>query len=272
MDTKNKNNLSLTFSLSHFLTFSPAHRHTCSGFTLVEIMVTLCILGVMGAVAGGIYLSVEEEKAYEDTVVIMQDIRKAILGTYTPHIRGIGISGYVADMGGLPALNGDGQLESLWKRGKLQLPSRYYPLKRIWAGWNGPYIQAPESGFLTDGWGNGISFRKAGGSLIITSYGADKKLGGASLDQDITIVIKKEHYMAPVGGHVAQSISGLSIHYPTDGVLQSERLTWDDSRNFMSTELDVPIGLRSITANIREKEKVFVFSVQPAMNWIGTVR
>ncbi|MBE9571323.1 MAG: type II secretion system protein [Proteobacteria bacterium] len=241
------------------------------GFTLVEILVTLSIVGVMGAVAGGIYLNVQEEKGYEATVEIMEEIRKAILGSNTPHIRGVGISGYVADMGGLPPLNDDGQPESLWEQGEFQQPRKYYKDKRIWSGWNGPYIREPETGFLIDGWGNGISFRKAGYSLTITSYGADKKLGGLGLDEDITIVIKKEHYMAPVGGHVSPAVSNLTIYYPKNGVLKSEDFAVDSSDNFMSEELDIPIGLRSIKANVEGEQKVFVFSVQPTINWLGTL-
>ena len=242
------------------------------GFTLVEILVTLSIVALMGAVTGGIYLSVQEQKGYEATVEIMEEIRKAILGSNTPHIRGVAISGYVADMGGLPPLNNDGQPESLWEQGEL-CDWDYKPDKRIWAGWNGPYIREPETGFLIDGWGNGISFRKTGYLLTITSYGADKKPGGLGLDEDITIVIKKEHYMAAVGGHLSRAVSksGLVIYYPQNGVLKSEPISTDSSDNFMSEELDVPIGLRSIKADIEGKEKVFVFSVQPTINWLGTL-
>ena len=252
----------------HLINPSVFIHKTRKGFTLVEILVTLSIVGVMGAVAGGIYLSVQKEKCYVETTEIMENIKKAILGSYTPHIRGVCISGYVADMGGLPPLNDDGQPESLWKKGEFQQPRKYYKDKRIWAGWHGPYIET-ETGFLIDGWGNGISFRKAGYSLTITSYGADKKLGGLGLDEDITIVIKKEHYMAPVGGHLKEG--SLTINYPHEGRLISKTIPAAGNGNFISkgdSDL-IPIGLRS--ADPPDGDQPIVFSVQSAMNWLGTL-
>ena len=241
----------------------------CSGFTLVEMLVTLFIIAIIGSVAGGIYHSVHEQKDYEVTRAMMEDVKEAILGSYYPRQRGVGISGYVADMGNLPRLNEDGQPENLWKRGCL--PGLIYEKSaRIWAGWNGPYIREPASGCLTDGWGNGLHFQLHAGSFMITSYGADKKPGGAGFDEDLQIIIRKRDYMAPVGAHAPGGSA--EIYYPSDGVLTSKKLPGVGNDNFMSKDNNIPIGLRSIAATVRGERKVLVFSVQPTMNWLGTLR
>ena len=261
MDIKNKDNL--------MLTFSPAHFSTRSGFTLVETLVTLAILAMLGSVAGGVYYSVQEQKDFEATMVIMVDVKKAILGTYSPRARGVSISGYVVDMGSLPSLNKDGQPEDLWEQG--DFPHwQYNKDKRIWAGWNGPYIRRPAGNFIIDGYGRGLIFKENMGNISIISCGADGKEGGSGMDEDIKMVIKKEDYMAPVGGHLEEK--SLTINYPHKGRLTSKTIHAAGNGNFISkgdSEL-IPVGLRS--ADPPDSGQPIVFSVQPAMNWLGTLR
>lgn len=241
----------------------------CSAFTFVEMLVALAIIGVMASVASGIYISAGDQKAYDATLQVMEEIKRSILGDKSLHLRGVVISGYVADMGNLPPLNQYGQPECLWKREGL--PGRAYIKKaKIWAGWNGPYIREPASGCLTDGWGNGLYFQQAAGSLIIMSYGADKRPGGAGFDEDLQIIIRKRDYMAPVGAHAPGGSA--QIYYPKHGTLKSKQLSAVGNDNFMSKENDIPIGLRSIAATVRGERKVLVFSVQPTINWLGTLR
>ena len=291
MDTQNKNRIRPTFSLSHFLTFSGF-----SGFTLVEVLVTLAIIGFIGSVSGTVYYqTLRAEMGYEVTVEIMDTLKKAILGSNIPHNRGVHISGYVADMGALPPLNEDNQPMALWKKtSALVIKSRYYAEQRIRTGWNGPYIQKPEGGFLTDGWGNGLSFTcKADGGLTIKSYGADMKPGGVDLDEDITLKIEKYHYMAPLGlsfrglkGDLLNSEFTINYPDPVSGALKSEGLEIEGFNvgelgfgRFVSDDNNkplFPIGLRSITATIKHRsekidDKVIVFPIQPGMNYMGMI-
>jgi prepilin-type N-terminal cleavage/methylation domain-containing protein len=268
--------LSTQSSTLSFFTRSLSHFHTCSpapqkGFTLVEMLVTLFIIGIMGTVAGGIYLSSEEAKGYEATAEIMNEIKAAILGQYTPRIRGQCISGYVADMGNLPPLDENGQPVSLWQRGKLPA-RRYDEAARIHVGWDGPYIEAPESGFLTDGWGGGILFQRQGKGLVITSYGSDGKLGGHGYARDIVMSIEQTHYMAPVGWALTPDAGDAVVNYPEQGILRSMSIESIGGNQFMSRENAVPIGLRSVSTTIDGEERCFVFSVAPTVNWLGKLK
>jgi hypothetical protein len=229
----------------------------------------------MGAVAAGVYMNrLADNNHYDETVAFMEEIETAILGSYAPRKYGMRISGYVADLGNLPALNKDGQPATLWHRDGLP-KSTFHEDWKIATGWNGPYVSAPESGFLTDAWGNALQFKLGGGSLTMTSFGADGKKGGQNLAQDITRVIEKKDYMAALGGHVERRLfPALSLHYPQNGVVETVRIQPDAFGNFLSRELDVPIGLRSIVCNsaVGEAPRLIVFPVVPGANWLGSLR
>ena len=230
------------------------------------------------------YENYQAEAGYEVTLEVMDMIKKAILGSNIPHNRGVHISGYVADMGGLPHLNRDGQPAVLWRKTDSLTRSKYYGKARIHAGWNGPYIQEPDGGFLKDGWGGTFffAFNNKDGSLTVKSYGADMKPGGTGIDEDTILIISKYCYMAPLGFRFRGldkdiSDSEFEINYPDseDGLLKSEKLELDKSGHFVSKEDQLfPIGLRSISAIIKhgrekEEENVIVFPIQPGMNYMG---
>ncbi len=268
-------------------------------FTLMEVLVTLIIIGMMGMVASIIFTTSEGDAAfdhsYQATVEIMDQIQKAILGENIPFNRGVQINGYVANIGALPVLNDNGQPEGLWKRPKGIASARYHPGVRIKTGWDGPYVAVPDTGFLSDGWGTALSFEIGPDkSMTITSFGGDKKLGGSGPAEDIVIKIEPHQYMAPLGfsfrgvrGDLDYGASKFIINYPDPetGSVASQELMMDRYTSdklvfglYISDGEDrplYPIGLRSMTASIKhgdeEQETVVVFPVQPGMNYLGTI-
>jgi prepilin-type N-terminal cleavage/methylation domain-containing protein len=246
-----------------------------AGFTLVEMLTVLTIIGIMSAVMVDLFDETEQDP-YESTREIMAEVQTAILGnTGMNRFPGVPVDGYVGDMGELPELNEHGQPEALWAQGTC--PQRVYDASaRIWAGWNGPYIEPPDGGSLIDGWGNGLLFERRGKDLVITSCGEDRKLGGSGNGADLVLEIKEEDYMAPVGGRLPAG-SGLSgsatLYYPSGGLLKSMQIaSMGASSQFMSQTNDVPVGLRSIVAAVDGEDRRFVFVVRPTMNWLGKLQ
>jgi prepilin-type N-terminal cleavage/methylation domain-containing protein len=262
--------MKLTFPHFHICNGLPA-QPLAAGFTLVEMLVVLVIIGIMGTVAVGLYDNSDDD-AREATWEIMQDIKTAILGNNTAsQVIGTTISGYVQDVGDLPRLNGNGQPERLWQRGGFP-PRKYDDHARIWSGWNGPYLEPPDSGHLIDGWGNGLLFERRGKSLVITSAGADSIIGGSGTGEDLVMTIQESDYMAPVGGRLSPRAYNASLYYPANGVLKTMTIASAGNNQFMSRTQEVPIGLRSIIATIDGEERCFVFVVRPTVNWLGTLR
>jgi prepilin-type N-terminal cleavage/methylation domain-containing protein len=273
MNVRSHSSIRTTFSMSPFFTSSSVRRFIGlqRGFTLVEMLVVLVIIGVMGTVAVGLYNN-QEDDGREKTLAIMDTIKMAILGDdAAPLVLGVAVSGYVQDMGELPPLNKDRQPEALWHRGGRPL-RRYNKEARIWVGWNGPYLEPPESGHLTDGWGNGLFFQRRERTLVITSAGADQKLGGAGTGEDLTLAIREEDYMAPVGGRMSPRASNVVLYYPESGSLQKKTIPSAGKGQFLSRTNEVPIGLRSIVVTIEDEERCFVFAVRPTINWLGKLQ
>ncbi|MEW6103808.1 MAG: prepilin-type N-terminal cleavage/methylation domain-containing protein [bacterium] len=226
---------------------------TKSGFTLIEVLVVLAILGFFIAMMAKVFTKQDDQRRFDETRVMMKEIKKAILGQEGAYANGQRqFAGYVADMGGLPDLvdeNGNvdpnGQPKGLWTRDlngdgdtvdQVDISDsviwQYKVTSKTWMGWRGPYIEAPPlrigetSGQekLRDGWGNPFIFgTTTPGDLIVSSPGANGVINAADtgFNEDITMTIKKTEYMAPVAGRVidysAPSNVTVIIYVPING-------------------------------------------------------
>lgn len=213
---------------------------TKPGFTLLEVLVVLVIMGFFIAMMVQVFTKGDDQRRFDETRIRMEEIKKAILGSKGAYANGQRqFAGYVADMGGLPALLDvmvtpadprDDVPRGLWTDdldddGTADLPAWVYnplpnpPDSMIWMGWRGPYIEKPtlRSGEvsgqekLRDSWGNHFEFYDAPtaefpsisvGDFLTVSRGADGISGGSEYNEDISLLIKHTEHEAPLAGRV----------------------------------------------------------------------
>lgn len=134
-----------------------------AGYTFVEVIVVIIIIGILAAVASKTIGSATETARFEKTREIMDNLAKALAGD--PALTSGGVRtdfGYIGDIGALPS-----DWDDLTTN-----PGGY-------ATWNGPYIKDKFSAggvgmyFKRDAWGSDISnpsasFSSTGGAQTIT--------------------------------------------------------------------------------------------------------
>lgn len=162
------------------------------GFSLLELLVVVSLLGLLALSATALVDNVDEQHRFDLTKSKLQQIRRAILGDSSRTLNGEpDISGYVADMGRLP-----NNIEELLKQGA-QTAWAAYPIDvsapdvgDLYGGWRGPYLEAlPETTGVAfrDGWGNpdasgvdpnfGWNVTSTATGMSVKSYGSDGPTG-----------------------------------------------------------------------------------------------
>ena len=132
-------------------------RRRVAGFTLVELLVVLAILGMLAALVGPQVLNQLGGAKSKSATIQIRDFEQAL-------------ELYKLDVGRFPR-SGEG-LEALVRQ-----PSGA-------KGWNGPYLKKDE--LPMDPWGNPYEYRVSGSKIEIISYGADGRAGGADEDADVS--------------------------------------------------------------------------------------
>ena len=135
------------------------HKKRALGFTLVELLVVLAILGMLAALVGPQVLNQLGGAKSKSAAIQISDLEQAL-------------EIYKLDVGRFP--NSSQGLEALVRQ-----PSGV-------KGWNGPYLKKGE--LPMDPWGNPYEYRYPGqgGGPEITSLGADGRQGGSGEDADVT--------------------------------------------------------------------------------------
>lgn len=128
-----------------------------SGFTLVELLVVLAILGMLAALVGPQVLNQLGGAKSKSATIQIRDFEQAL-------------ELYKLDVGRFPR-SGEG-LEALVRQ-----PSGA-------KGWNGPYLKKDE--LPMDPWGTPYEYRVSGSRIEIISYGADGRAGGSDEDADVS--------------------------------------------------------------------------------------
>ncbi|MBD9597785.1 type II secretion system major pseudopilin GspG [Ensifer sp. ENS05] len=133
-------------------------RRNMEGFTLVELLVVLAIIGLIAAIA---------------TPQVLRYLGAAKVDTTKAQIRNVqsALELYYIDSGRYPST----------EEGLVALETQ--PDSN--SSWNGPYLK--KGGTLKDAWGNAYKYESPAGDkqFQITSFGRDGREGGESQDADL---------------------------------------------------------------------------------------
>ncbi|TFB13518.1 prepilin-type N-terminal cleavage/methylation domain-containing protein [Candidatus Marinimicrobia bacterium MT.SAG.4] len=184
------------------------------GFTLMELIVVMALLGILTSVGINIVLRTLEAQKADSTLLEMETIKRAIAGDPSLIINGRRADfGYYGDMGIMPATLTD--LITQGSQPALTNDTTYF----IIYGWGGPYLSKSFEGesntAIEDSWRNAYIYSNSktinasGDSVygIITSLGANGVGGGEGYDADIDLEILKREVVSTVYGS-AYTIDG----------------------------------------------------------------
>ena len=214
-----------------------SRRHFSPGYTLIEVLLVVIILGVLSTVALKSLGSVNETARIERTRQTMDRLAVAIAGDPSIITDGQRASfGYVGDVGALPAT-----LDAL-----VLNPGSY-------ATWKGPYVRdqfttgGANSTFKQDGWGNIIGYGGAA-TLSCNSGGTSltRQIAGSVADLTINKVtaVISDWDKTPPGSVYRDSVR--CVLYCPDGLGGvASRTKYPDGGGRVEFD-SVPIGLRQV--------------------------
>ncbi|MEE8577512.1 MAG: prepilin-type N-terminal cleavage/methylation domain-containing protein [candidate division Zixibacteria bacterium] len=207
-----------------------------TGYSLVELVVVLVIIGIMATVAISGFRSAVDTSRTLETVAELDRLAKAISGN--PEVLSSGIRtdyGYIGDIGSLPS-----NLDALVANPGL-------------GTWDGPYLKdyfansGSDSYFKQDAWGSQYTY--SGGITIISSGNGSaisRQIAGslADLTNNSATIILTDLSFSPPGSIFRDSVR-LELSYP-DGVGSIATTSRYPDDNGHTTFSGLPVGLHPL--------------------------
>jgi prepilin-type N-terminal cleavage/methylation domain-containing protein len=138
---------------------------TCSGFTLIELIIIIVVLGILATFSIAKYSDFLQESKIAATRSEMVTIKRAIIGNPQMIVGGRYIDvGFVGNVGHPPA-----QLSELVR--KPDSISAYNIISRL--GWNGPYLDSAGNDYLKDAWGRDYAYNPTARTITSVGSGAN---------------------------------------------------------------------------------------------------
>ena len=233
------------------------------GFTLIEVILVLVLIGIMAALAANIIANSLDRGRFDETWKEMNSIKMAIVGN--PDLTNAGVRSdfaYVGDMGTIPT-----SITELLEQGAQPAWSVYDTDLGTGTGWRGPYLdnKRDDSGtYLAtlDGWGNAYVYNSGAiaGTGQVMSYGSDGASGGSGYAADITVPetsLVTSQTQGGVAGRVTDIIgnpvrnTNVTITYPdpaSKGNPTSSTVATDNGGNYVFNS--IPIGKHRVQLTV----------------------
>jgi len=228
-----------------------------AGFTLIEIILVIVLLGLLAAVAANVVTNAASQARFDETRKEMDSLKLAIIGN--PELVNEGIRtdfGFVGDIGRLPST-----LDELVSQGALPAWNSGTGM-----GWHGPYVkgnfQENPNDYKQDAWGNGYAYNNATG--VITSLGADGAAGGSGFDADFStadLTSPNDERVGTITGRVTDTLGNplantasvtvtARVYYPVNGASTSTTTNTDADGYY--TFNNVIFGRRKVEVSITQ--------------------
>lgn len=208
--------------------------HSSRGYSLIEIIIVVVILGILASVSIRALRSADETARFEETRTKLQHLAEATAGS--PSATGDAGSdfGFIGDNGTLPTSVND-----------------LFENPGGWGTWNGPYIEDRVHGggaryFAVDGWGaaivrSGVEYVSTGsGSTVSYPFGTGSD---DLLYNPVTITIT-DIDLTPPGPDYKDSLVA-TIEYPDGSGDITTRSASPDASGFVQMD-SIPIGVHTL--------------------------